>query len=452
MAESPRRSNRLQSKNKRRRSQNNALMVKFSPKNKSQDEDMCVLQSKQSRVPRHSDNLELGHIIGSRANNFTRVHNSYCTFDRMKYDGYVHDPSFINDGSSTSASSEEDTDSDEVPDKSKRAVIHSSSDSEVGQGDETEVCGTNGIEQIFLETPIRESGYGDRNVLKRENPRVGPGCSSDEELISSARKPKISIISSSTESGSEENTLTSPSILSRAPSLRALKVQARMNEDRKKKFANFRAKRVRSKQSVDERAKSDSSVINLREVRRELREEAELLPSEHQSLSGLRTNRNLFGDSTESSSAGEESSEFNASYLQALSYTRQLSGEEEFKLELTNDSDGIFNDTSPPLPIIYEFSDTTAAKEEFQFSIKQQMLCSHCTIASVSSSSPPFLETSNSPPNTATEAENYSYPPLIDYNINLEEFVKFSPVEPNCVDFKEIPSSDKLGVQKTHRF
>ena len=439
MTESPRRSNRLQLKDKVKKSQNNALIVKFSPKKKLQDEDMFVLQCKQARVPLASDNYELRHIIGSRTNNFTRVHNSYCTFDRIKYDGYVYDPSFINDSSSTSSSSQEDSGSEGSSSKTRRVVIHSSSDTEVEKDDlqlnETEACGANGIEQIFLKTPLKETGYGDRNVLKREKPRVSSGSSSDEELISSARKPKISVLSS--DSGSEEN-IFSPR--QRAPSARAIKVQARMNEDRENRFANFRAKRIQSKQTVNERGTSDTSVINLGEVRRKLREETHLLPTEHQGLSGLCASRNLFGDSPESSSAGEGSNEFNASYIQGLSYTRQLIGEEEFTLDFTNNSDGIFNDKSPPLPVVYEFSDATAVKEDSQFSIKQQMLCSHSTIPNSNSNSFPILEDSNS--SNVTEYETYTSP------INLQEF---SPVEPGCTaictNVKDIPT-DKLGCMK----
>ena len=427
MTDSSRRSNRLQFKDKLKRSQNKALKAKFSPIKKEQDEDMSVLQSKQARVPQHAENVELSPIIGTRTNNFTRVHNSYCTFDRMKYDGYINDPTFIDDGSSTSSGSREELRREGSPCKPRRGMVCSSSDS----GVEEREMETKMIKQIVLETPLRESGCGERNVLKREKPRVSTDSSSDEELISSARKPKISVLSSSAESDSDELICTSRK---RTPSLRALKVQSKMDENREKKFANFRAKRIHSKQSLSDRATPDPSVINLREERRKLREEAALLPAEHQALSGLHMNRNLFGDSPESSSADERPDELNSSYLQALSYTQQLVGEEEFTLDIANDSDGSATDKSPPLPLIYDLSDTGEVQENSQNSTKQE------NIPTADYNSSPSLGASISP--NATESE---------IQIDMQEFNKFSPVEPGCTDaciFSEV-RGDKLSFQDT---
>ena len=338
-----RKSLRLQKKEKEKKTLSRSLRCK-SVKESDKDEFIVTPGNK----PRSVDDFDLDTIIRKPANNFLRVHNSYCSYDRIKYDGY--DPDFINDGDVYSSSSQEDT-GERICSRSRSQVFESSSGSEMEQDD---------LEIKIFETPVKDIVRGGRNGLKREKPRT-----SDDEIKASTRKQKISVLSSSTDSNSENDT-TLTEFSQRIPSLRSLKVQARMNADREEKFANFKANRLKPKKVRGEGAGPVSSIANLRLIKQTLRDEARVLPTAHR---GLCVNNELLGEDSDSSTG--EDTFFHTSYMEALDYTKQIVGGDG-PMPSNSNQTGVVFDLSDNTPVI-DYS-ASQLDSDSEISLKQQLL------------------------------------------------------------------------------
>ncbi|KAI6659086.1 hypothetical protein LOD99_14762 [Oopsacas minuta] len=440
MADFPRKSNRLQIKARNKRAVNRGLEYNFSTE---QDEE---ISNGQDRI---IDNFELDSIIRKPTNNFLRVHNSYCTYDCGKYDGYDED--FIDDGESNGYSSQEDSTSDEIENRRSRILrFDSSSDAEMEQSDfqfnDSSIHTQTDSDISLLRTPCKDLVRGGKNGLKREKARCTISHS-DEDIMTSARKQKISVLSSSTDSEIEA-TLDSPSL--RTPSVRAINLQAKMSNNREEKFANFKANRLKSKRAIEEKSPPVSSIANFGLMEKTLREEARVLPSAHQKLSSMSPNRGLIGDNSDYSGDADE---YETSYMEALNHTKQMVAEDE----PIPTSSKIFNE--PTQPLVFEFSDNTAFIEDTvmpveSLSIKQQLFS--CFDSKTDNIKPKKISI-----NTATQMDSeydidsYEYPAILSaYDITMEELIDFSPVElTNSIsDYSKIPIDvcETIGIHSSN--
>ena len=414
MNDSLRKSFRLQKKEKERKTLSCSLRSKSC---KDSEEDKEVTSAYELRSV---DDFDLDTIIRKPANDFLRVHNSYCSDDRVKYDGY--DPDFIDDGDVYSSSSQEDV-RERVNSRSRVQVLESRSGSEMELNDlEIDERETN-----LFETPVKEIVRGGKNGLKREKPQ-----SSDDEIKTSTRKQKISVLSSSSDSNSE-NDLTIMESSQRTPSLRSLKVQARVNADRDDKFANFKANRLRSKKVMREGMVPVSSISNLGLIKQTLRNEAGVLPTAHQ---GLCENRELFGEDSDSSSIGEDTF-FHTSYIEALDYTKQIVGDGPMSSKS--------NQTGVSQPVMFEFSEDTPVVDyslldpdsDSEISLKQQLLHTFGSNANKST-----------PMDSEYDIDDLPYPALLAVYDVIDEVpvldMTDTKVHVDECDILEIPFSDEL--------
>lgn len=411
-----RKSFRLQKKDREKKTSLRSLRSKSY-----KDEDTVTSESRLCSV----DDFDLDAIIQKPANNFLRVHNSYCSDERVKYDGY--DLDFIDDGDECSSSSQEEV-RERISSRSRAHLLESSSGSEMGEND-LEII----EESNLFETPVKDVVRGGKNGLKRGKPQ-----SSDDEIKTSARKQKISVLSSSTDSNSENDTTLTESA-QRTPSLRSLRVQARMNADREEKFANFKANRLKSKKVTEEGAGPVSSIANLGLIKQTLRNEAAVLPTAHQELC---VNRDLFGEDSDSSSIGENAL-FRTNYMEALDYTRQVTGGDGPTSSKCNQT-GVSQSTTTQ-PAVFEFSENTPVIDysqpdsESEISLKQQLLHSFASNTS---------QNKSTPMDSGDDIDNLPYPALLAVYDVIDEVPVLDmtntklPVD-EC-DILEIPYSDDL--------
>ena len=339
MTDTPRKSQRLKTKDRDKQALIRNLRARLS-KESEEDEDMSILQMKQSIIPAEVENFNLKNCQRKR-NNFLRVYNDYCTHDTSKYDGY--DSKFIDDSVSSSYSSDEDVgkglevEQGENKVRLKKCVVSSGTDTEVGS-------------PLLVNLDYKSEGTVKRDGERLERDKQGfiQNHGSDGDVIPPARKLKMSVLSSD-ESDSKSFLSSKSTPRLRRPSTRAIKVQARMKSDREKQFSNFRAKRNREESSRSgEKQPPVSSVPNFGDIKRLIDKENEVLPSAHQTLS-----RELFGDSEEDFSGEDDvcTSQYSSDYLEALGHTKSI-------VDSQSNSQ-----SSPPQPVVYEFSAKNSPKD-----------------------------------------------------------------------------------------